>query len=208
MFLFGDVNMSNLGLLEPTDVSIYYRGRATGVAPILRTLTLCAWASLWLALYWILDPGNQSRLVHGVEFQPLSDLQATFEASEYHRPFAGIGRLLMLFFLSIAGIRILLCWVGWSATSYLITSDRVQFERGVLAKTIKSIDLWRIRDLIFRRGILEALFGLGSVVLVASDVTAQYSRIGPVRGARRLYDDLVEARNRAVRERGVTAIES
>jgi uncharacterized membrane protein YdbT with pleckstrin-like domain len=89
-----------------------------------------------------------------------------------------------------------------------VTNERIQYERGVLAKTIKTIDLWRVRDLIFQRSLVEAFFGLGSVMIVANDPTSRYSTIGPVVRARRLYDDLMDARAIAIRERGVSAVES
>lgn len=76
------------------------------------------------------------------------------------------------------------------------------------SKTIKTIDLWRVRDLIFNRGFIEAFFGLGTITVVANDATGRFWTIGPVYGGRRLFDDLMEARALAIEERGVAAVES
>ncbi|QOI99321.1 MAG: PH domain-containing protein [Phycisphaeraceae bacterium] len=188
--------------------AVLYSGRATGIAPMVRTLKLALWAALWLGIYWILGPANRDAIVAQTGSKEVLDITAAIDKSEYSKPAAEIGRLVMLGFAAIVGLKIAWTWAGWNATRYLVTSEKIQFERGVFAKTIKSIDLWRVKDLIFQRGVFESLCGAGSIMIVASDATSKYSTIGPVTGARGLYDRVVEARDRAIKERGVTAVET
>lgn len=193
---------------RPTEMIVYYKGRASGLAPLLSSIKLGFFIALSLVAYWLLNPGTRQELQQRLGEGFVAESLAAFENMEYSKPAAEIIRLGLLAFGCLLLLRILWIWMGWNATNYLVTNERIQYERGVLAKTIKTIDLWRVRDLIFQRSMIEAFFGLGSVMIVANDPTSRYSTIGPVVRARRLYDDLMDARAIAIRERGVSAVES
>ncbi|HMP78992.1 MAG TPA: PH domain-containing protein [Pirellulaceae bacterium] len=190
------------------EIVVYYRGRASGVAPMIASFKVCLWIALCLFLYWVLSPDTRQSVQQIAGQGPVAETLQSIEDYEYSKPVAEGIRVCLLLIGLLLVFRIFWIWVGWNATHYTVTNERIQYERGVLAKTIKTIDLWRVRDLIFQRRVIEALLGVGTVVIIANDATTRVSSIGPVRGARRLYDDLMEARSIAIRERGVAAVES
>nr|VFK54559.1 MAG: PH domain-containing protein [Candidatus Kentron sp. TUN]VFK56818.1 MAG: PH domain-containing protein [Candidatus Kentron sp. TUN] len=95
--------------------------------------------------------------------------------------------------------------IVWFSTQYRITSDRIEYERGILAKTILNIELWRVHDILFRRTIVHFFLGLGVIDILAADETTPKLKIGPIRGARRIYDELKKARLRSARLAGAQA---
>lgn len=99
-------------------------------------------------------------------------------------------------------------WWGWGAIQYVLTSKKITFERGRFAKSIKNIELWRVRELLFHRSFFESLFGIGKITLVSKDVTGPFSVVGPIMNARHVYESLNDAREVAIKERGVMAVES
>ena len=53
---------------------------------------------------------------------------------------------------------------------YRLTTHRLFVERGVIARAITEIELFRIDDVSVSQGILDRIFGIGTVSLAASDV--------------------------------------
>ena len=53
---------------------------------------------------------------------------------------------------------------------YRLTTHRLFVERGVIARTITEIELFRVDDVSVSQGILDRIFGIGTVSLAASDV--------------------------------------
>lgn len=191
-----------------TPATIYYQGRASGLGPLIATGKTALLLALSLVGYWLLDPGVRETVQERAGPGFVANGLQAFKDMEYSKPVAEILRVSLLALGAAMFLKSIWIWIGWNGTYYLVTSERIQYEQGLLAKSIKTIDLWRVRDLIFQRSMLEALCGIGSVVVVANDATARYSKIGPVVGGRRLYDDLMEARAAAIRERGVAAVET
>ncbi|MEZ6120537.1 MAG: PH domain-containing protein [Pirellulaceae bacterium] len=187
---------------------VYYRGRMSGVIPLVTTAWNAVFAGICLGVHTLLAAGP--RQLGELSTDPdvvalLADLNAGLQASP---DLVRYMQMCLLAMVCIFGLRCMWTWIGWSATTYTVTNERIQFEQGVLTKTIKTIELWRVRDLIFRRDAVEAVFGLGSITVVANDPTSRYSIIGPVYGGRRLFYELMEARYQAVEQRGVSAVES
>lgn len=99
--------------------------------------------------------------------------------------------------------------LGWlQSIQYTLTNRKIIFERGRFAKTIKSIELWRIREMIFQRSFLESLFRVGRIHLVSNDLTGPFAVVGPILNAKSVYQSLNDTRENAVKERGVMAVES
>ncbi len=54
-------------------------------------------------------------------------------------------------------------FLRWRTTHYVITSHRIMVRRGVLAKTGKDITLSKVTDVSFRQGLLERVVGSGTL---------------------------------------------
>ncbi len=99
-------------------------------------------------------------------------------------------------------------WLRILSTAYRIDTQRLEVERGVLSKRIDNLDLWRVRDLGFRQGFVQRMFGVGVIVLASSDATHPEVAVEGIRGARELYDRLRAAVDEAHARARVMAIES
>lgn len=83
--------------------------------------------------------------------------------------------------------------IGSGAVRYTLSASRIEVERGLLAKRVESIELWRVRDVVLDQGFLQRLRGTGRVTLHSSDRVEPVLVIGPVGGARPLFEQLREA---------------
>jgi len=115
--------------------------------------------------------------------------------------------LVAIILVVTGGCYFLTRWIVFKHIVYRITNDRIEFERGVFSKSIRNIDLWRIQDIGFTQSFLQKLFRLGTIHIMSSDKTDPRLDIGPVYGARKLYDALKVAQLHADRRRGVIHVE-
>lgn len=83
----------------------------------------------------------------------------------------GIGVLAALVYF---GIR----YAQWATTNFVITTDRVIYRSGVLAKSGIEIPLERINTVVFKQGIFERLLGAGDLEIEsAGDTPSHFSDI-------------------------------
>ena len=71
-------------------------------------------------------------------------------------------------------------YLKWSTTSFVITSDRIIFRHGVLAKSGIEIPLERVNNVNFRQGIFERMIGAGDLLIESGGETGQ-SRFTDIR---------------------------
>jgi uncharacterized membrane protein YdbT with pleckstrin-like domain len=63
-------------------------------------------------------------------------------------------------------------WLNVSTTIYELTTQRLRFRRGIIAKTTDELELYRVRDWTLHEPLLYRLFGLGTLTLITSDQTS------------------------------------
>jgi membrane protein YdbS with pleckstrin-like domain len=98
-------------------------------------------------------------------------------------------------------------WVAWRVTvvkcyRYSVTTQRVRWERGVVARALDEIDLRVIDDTDYRQGVLQRLFGIGDVDIRSHDVDLPSFRLRGVRDPRGLRE-LIRAEAYAVSQRAL-----
>ena len=64
----------------------------------------------------------------------------------------------------IIGIKVL-------GTRYRVTTQRLFVEKGILTKTVDQLELIRVDDVRMFQGILDRIFGLGTVIVLTTDAT-------------------------------------
>ncbi len=79
------------------------------------------------------------------------------------------------------------------AVRYRLTPQRLEVERGVLGRRFESIDLWRVRDVVLEQNLVERLRGVGRITVLSTDQVEPELLVGPVAGAKPLYDRLRDA---------------
>ena len=164
----------------PVNEVVYFSGSPAGIEPIIQTVKATA---IFIAVVVIFS----------------------FNIFEKVREIVGPYALLVV----LVWIAYLVyVWCGWKTMKYTLTNRKITFEKGHFAKTIKSIELWRVREMIYQCGMLESFFGLGRIHLVSSDLTGPFTQVGPISQAKKVFQSLDEAREEAIKQRGVMAVES
>ena len=82
--------------------------------------------------------------------------------------------------VGVLGVVVLLATVvgrvlRWSTTHFVLTTERVIFRSGVVAKFGREIPLERINDVTFSQSLLERLFGVGDLLLESAGEHGQSS---------------------------------
>jgi len=88
---------------------------------------------------------------------------------------------------------LLATFAGRRAVRYTLTTQRLEVEHGILGKRYESIELWRVRDLVLEQTLVERLRGVGRITVLSTDQAEPELLVGPVAGARPLYDRLRDA---------------
>ena len=111
----------------------------------------------------------------------------------------------------LAGLVAVLYWIfkllERRSRVYRITSDRVEYEHGIFAKSVHNTDLWRVQDITYNASVIQRMFGLGRVTVVSSDRDMPGITVGPISNARQIYDQVKKAQLDADRRRGVVHVE-
>jgi membrane protein YdbS with pleckstrin-like domain len=84
------------------------------------------------------------------------------------------------------------------AVRYTLTASRLEVEKGILGRRVESIELWRVRDVVLDQSLLERVRGVGRITLYSNDQVEPQLAVGPVAGARLLFD---RVRNRVAAAR-------
>ncbi len=61
------------------------------------------------------------------------------------------------------------CGLPWTFTSYKLTQDRLFVKRGFLNLREDEVRLYRIKDLVLHRSLIQRIFGLGTIEVKSSD---------------------------------------
>ena len=90
---------------------------------------------------------------------------------------------------------------------YEVSSDRIEWSRGILDRRVDNIDMFRVVDLKMRRSLLDCIFGVGTVALITTDKTDPEFVFEKIRDSRHLYDTIKKASLEADRKTGVVHLE-
>src|SRR5580692_5254291 len=150
-----------------------------------------------------------------------------FEGSPPMRAFSGKVFLSVLIGLVLVAIGILLIhkqigpWWAWAVlfllafaiqfipladskrVSYRITNYRIDFERGLLTKTIDTMELWHIEDLHFHQSLMGRIFNVGSILVLSTDDTMPQRTLWGLPNPRPIYEMLKQRVIAVKRQRGV-----
>jgi hypothetical protein len=85
---------------------------------------------------------------------------------------AVIGSVPRLFISIITlGIGALFFWVKSTSTHYLITTQRIVIETGILSKKTDTVELYLIDDVELQKPIGQRLMGTGNIILMSQDLS-------------------------------------
>ena len=109
----------------------------------------------------------------------------------------------------VIGLVLLVAPVIWARTiRYRISNYRIDYERGLLSKTIDTTELWHVEDIKFHQSLMERILGVGTITIYASDQTSPSLPLRGVPRPREIFDAL-KARVIAIkRSRGVIKMDA
>jgi membrane protein YdbS with pleckstrin-like domain len=109
----------------------------------------------------------------------------------------------------VIGLVLLVAPIIWARTiRYRISNFRIDFERGLLGKTIDTTELWHVEDIQFHQSLVERLLGVGTITIFASDQTSPSMPLRGLPRPREIFDAL-KARVIAIkRSRGVIKMDA
>jgi len=86
---------------------------------------------------------------------------------------------------------------------YEVSTDRIEFARGIFSRQIDNLDMFRVVDLKLHRSLLDCLVGVGTVTLMTKDETDPVFEFEKVTRPKMLYDIIKRASLEADRKQGV-----
>jgi hypothetical protein len=78
-------------------------------------------------------------------------------------------------------------------TSYVVSADRIEWNRGILDRKVDNLDMFRVIDLKLRRSLLDCIVGIGTVTVITTDKTDPEFTFEKIRNPRKLYDVIKKA---------------
>ena len=97
----------------------------------------------------------------------------------------------------------------WFFTHNLLTTSRIEHERGFFSKTVTTLELWRVQDMEYDSKFFWDFFFRTGRIKVKADVpifTKADDYIGPIHQARSVFDQLKKARLKAGQKAGAQAM--
>jgi hypothetical protein len=76
------------------------------------------------------------------------------------------------------------------STKFRVTTTVIEYERGLISKRIDMVQLWRIRDVVYKQNIVDRILGIAHVEVVAQDVKNPDLEIVGMPASRQLFEQL------------------
>ena len=80
---------------------------------------------------------------------------------------------LALILIGASAVWLLVRYLRWGTTNFVITSDRVIFRHGVIAKSGIEIPLERVNSVHFDQGVFERMIGAGDLLIESGAESGQ-----------------------------------
>ena len=114
-------------------------------------------------------------------------------------------------FLAAIGVGVLLVLVPIlfvRAVRYRVTNYRIRFERGLLGRTIDTLELWHVDDIKLRQSLFGRILGVGTIFIVSNDETTPTLPLHGIPHPRTLFETLEQRIIAVKRQRGVVKLDT
>jgi len=86
---------------------------------------------------------------------------------------------------------------------YRISNYRIDYEKGLLGKTIETLELWHVDDIEFKQSFFERIMGVGHITVFSNDKTTPRLELKGLPNPRPLFESLKQRVIAVKRQRGV-----
>jgi len=164
--------------------------------------------SLWILTPSFLKIAIVLVICYFIAFWPVDNLLAKLNLNPKLIPLIPKYRHIVgLSLMAAALIVFLFKIIKLKCVRYRISTDRIEWSRGLFEKRIDNIDMFRIVDMSLHRSFSDGLVGIGTVVLITSDKTDPEFRFQKVARPKQLYDIIKKASLDADGKRNVVHLE-
>ena len=73
---------------------------------------------------------------------------------------------------------------------FRVSNTVIEYERGLFSKRIDVIQLWRVRDVVYKQNLIDRILGIAHIEVVASDATNPNFDIVGLPASRQLFENL------------------
>ncbi|MBI5366217.1 MAG: PH domain-containing protein [Planctomycetes bacterium] len=126
-----------------------------------------------------------------------------FEGSP--RLLASVGDLALT--IITLGLYLLGRWLVCASQRYKVTSQRIEYETGILSKRRDVLWLYRVEDLVLERPFFQRLMGTGNLQIVSSDKSTPDLRLDGLSGVTPLYEQIKASVERERMRRQVRVVD-
>jgi uncharacterized membrane protein YdbT with pleckstrin-like domain len=121
--------------------------------------------------------------------------------------FAGYREIIAIVLAVLVILRLLIKIVKLKMTRYEVTTDRIEWSRGVLDRKMDNLDMFRIIDMRMRRTLFDCIFDIGTITLITTDKTSPNFTFQKIKRPRQLYDIIKKASLEADKRGSVVHLE-
>jgi membrane protein YdbS with pleckstrin-like domain len=164
--------------------------------------------SIWVLTPSLLKTAVLFAILYFLAFWPINQMLTHFKLAP--QTIAAIEKYRVIIGLSLmtAAVLILFCKIiRLKSIRYRITTDRIEWSRGIVERQIDNIDMFRIIDMRLYRSFSDTLVGIGTVVLITTDKTDPEFKFEKIHGPKQLYDTIKKASLDADSKRSVVHLE-
>lgn len=86
---------------------------------------------------------------------------------------------------------------------YEISTDRIEWVRGIFSRKIDNLDMFRVVDIKLHRSLLDCILGIGTLTVVTKDQTTPEFHFEKIGNPKAIYDFIKNAALSADRKQGV-----
>jgi uncharacterized membrane protein YdbT with pleckstrin-like domain len=98
-------------------------------------------------------------------------------------------------------------WLKTKTIRYRITNYRIDFERGLLSRTIDTLELWHVEDLKFHQSLLNRMLDVGQITIISRDETTPKLYLNGLPNPRDIFAQLEQRVIAVKRQRGVVKMD-
>ena len=110
--------------------------------------------------------------------------------------------------LVVLGLIVILTPILRSKTiRYRISNYRIDYERGILSKDIKTLELWHVEDIGFHQSLIDRILGVGNITVISKDETMPLLVMRDIPHSRPLFEQLKQRIISVKRQRGVIKVD-
>lgn len=98
-------------------------------------------------------------------------------------------------------------WLATRCTKFVLTSQRLRMEEGILSRRFDDIELYRVKDITLSQPFIQRMVGLGSIRLLTSDASHPTLTLPAIADPMEVRDVIRQQVEHMRRERGVRELD-